>query len=579
VCNALHYALDIHRNILNRIIRFIGHDIKDALRTLISAKNLLLSIFLLSILFVLHSPNLNSWFIADDPQIIYCSQKPLPKFFFDKEAHYLYNTLFYAPLHPLYYKIDFLLFRLKPFGYHVVNVMALFLVSVILYRVFSLYIERPYAFLGAVVFSVLPPSTFDAGWITTRHYLLGLLFYLLSLWFFRRWEENKKNLYIGLAVFSGMLAFLSKELFVSLPLVVFIFARGGFKSRVKKAIPFVAALLVYLLWRIHMLEGIGGYPEGLSVARDVVRNFFTLFPNISGITLSLSILGLSTVFLFFIRPALAIGIVSLFLVALSPLIPVLPSGPVTHPVFIRGLLLPAIPLIYGFVYVVRLLIQKQKRIIQAAAVLVVAVLLVLEVTESRKVIDYLKGVADDTEKAYLTIKETHGSAIIVRNENDFLNLPLHYLYFLMKINEEYLKLHVPHITFVDNTVMRGFIPSSVHPEAFDEAYIFRDGILEKDDAKRLVRQKEHFRQSLALSAPQVQTYVSGYHIRVGIKKQCDYDGRNIFCINLYDNYTGCFELPDDFKVTLPPRRYSVNIFYRCGGKVSLPFVSDFDIEG
>jgi hypothetical protein len=475
--------------------------------------------------------------------------------------------------------MDFLLFRLKPFGYHVLNVMALFLVSVILYKVFSFYIEKPYAFLGTVIFSVLPASTFDAAWITTRHYLLGMFFYLVSLWFFRRWEDNKKNLYIGLAILSGMLAFLSKELFVSLPAVVIILARGGFKSRVKKAVPFMAALLGYLLWRTYMLEGLGGYPDGLSAAQDLILNFFALFPNISGITLSFSILGFSIVFLFFINPMLSIILASLFFVTIAPLVPVLPSGPVTHPVFIRGLLLPAVPLIFGFIYVTKLLIEKKNRIIQLIAVAVVTVLLFLQISESRRTIDYLKGVADDTEKAYLQIKKSEGPAIIVRKEDDFLNLPIQYFYFLRKINEEYLTLNFTPVTFLDNAIIEGFVPSFIEPQAFDEAYTYRNGLLEREDREKLVYQKKHFSQNLVLPSPEAQINVSGHHVRVIISKQCHSENENIFCINLYDDNTGCFKLPDEFKVTLPPQHYLVTIFYRCSGKTSFPFINAFQIKG
>jgi hypothetical protein len=528
---------------------------------------------------MLHSPNLNSWFISDDLQAIYCSQKPFLKLLTDKETYYCFSTLFYAPLHPLYYKIDFLIFRLSPFGYHVLNITALFIVSLIIYRIFSLYIEKPYALLGGVIFSLLPPSTFAAGWITTRQYLLGLFFYLLSLWLFKQWENSKKNLYIGLAVFSGILAFLSKELFASLPVVIIILARGGFKSRVRKAIPFMAALLVYLLWRAYMLEGIGGYPGGFPAFRDVVLNFFRLFPNISGITISLSILSLSIFLLLFIRPVVATVITLLFLVTIAPLIQVLPSGPVTNPFFIRGLLLPAVPLIYGFIYVVKFLIDKKNRIIQLAAVLLVTLLLFLQITESRKIIDYLEGVADATEKAYLKIKETEGSAIIIRKEDDFLKLPLNYFYFLSKINEEYLKVNSTRVAFLDNTVIDGFIPYFIKPETFDKAYTFRNGLLETEDIEKLVYQKKHFFQNLDLPPPEAQINVSGYHMKVRINKQCNINSQNIFCINLYGYNTGCFYLPDDFAVTLPPKHYLVTIFYMYNGKTSLPFIYDFEIRG
>jgi hypothetical protein len=528
---------------------------------------------------MLHSPNLNSWFIADDPQTVYCSQKPFLNLLFDKETHYLYNTFFYAPLHPLYYKIDLLLFRLKPFGYHVLNVMALFLVAVILYKVFSFYIEKSYALLGTVIFSVLPSSTFDAAWITTRHYLMGLFFYLVSFWFFRRWEDNKKILYIGLALLSGMLAFLSKELYVSLPAVVMILARGGLKSRVQKAVPFMAVLLGYLLWRTYMLEGPGGYPGGLSAVQDILLNFFRLFPNISGIALSFSILGLSIVFLFFKKPMLSIIITALFLVTIAPLVPVLPAGPVTHPVFIRGLLLPAIPFIYGFIHVIKFLTENKNRMIQLAAFSMVLSLLLLQISESRRTINYLKGVADETEKAYLQIKKSDGPVFIVRKEDDFLNVPVQYFYFLRKINEEYFRLNVTPVTCLDNAIIDGFIPSYIELHAFDEAYTYRNGLLEREDIKKLVNQKKHFYEDLALPAPEAQIDVSGHHMKVRINHQCNRKDRSIFCINLYGYNTGCFYMPDDFAVTLPPQHYMTTIFYRCDEKISLPSIYGIDVKG
>lgn len=211
------------------------------------------------VLFLTNYPVLDSWFIVDDTACIFCSSFDTLRLLFDRGTYIFFNQLFFTPFLPISFKLDWFLFKMSPTGYHIHNLLVASLCCILFFQLLKIYMSAFFSWLGTLFLSLSLPVSFDIGWITRRHYLWGFLFSLMALYFFKKWEERKASLIMVLSLFCTVLAFLCKEAYLCLPAVIFILSPGGAGQRIKKAAGYIGVFVLYLLWRIYMLGGIGGY--------------------------------------------------------------------------------------------------------------------------------------------------------------------------------------------------------------------------------------------------------------------------------------------------------------------------------
>ena len=129
--------------------------------------------------------SLYSGFVYDDIGVIednyfIRSLHNLPKIF-SKDYFHLSNELSYRPVVTLSYFVDYAIWHLHPFGYHLTNVVLHAINSILLYALLVRLIRVPsVALLSAVIFSIHPCVTEAVNAISYREDIFVALFSLLS---------------------------------------------------------------------------------------------------------------------------------------------------------------------------------------------------------------------------------------------------------------------------------------------------------------------------------------------------------------------------------------------------------------
>ncbi len=158
----------------------------------------------------------------------------------------------YYPLVHTTFWIEYHLWGLNPFGYHLVNVLFQALNALLLWRVLE-RLRLPGAWLVAAIFAVHPVQVETVAWITERKNLLAGAFYLSALLAYARfspWEtgpdstpETRRCYWPAYALF--VCALLSKTVTCTLPAAILLLVwwkRGRLGWRdARPLVPFFAA--------------------------------------------------------------------------------------------------------------------------------------------------------------------------------------------------------------------------------------------------------------------------------------------------------------------------------------------------
>ncbi len=155
----------------------------------------------------------------DDPDYIINNliiQQPSIEQIFFKVHHGHYHPLTWVSL-----AIDYTFFELKPWGYHLHNVL-LHCINVLLvfYLIYLLFRKSKIAFLTALMFSIHPFVNESVSWISERKNVLYTLFFLLSIIMYVKYIDYHKLIYLLLSVLCFILSALSKGSAMVLPLVL-----------------------------------------------------------------------------------------------------------------------------------------------------------------------------------------------------------------------------------------------------------------------------------------------------------------------------------------------------------------------
>ncbi len=156
----------------------------------------------------------------------------------------------YQPLTILSYLLEYKLFALEPFGYHLTNlVLHLFNCLLVFWLFYLLSRETAVALIIMLLFGLHPLHVESVAWISQRKDLLYSFFFLTAIINYIYYRQRKNNKQYYLCVILFLLALLSKPMAVTLPLVLLLLdylLRRKFNPDVfKDKIPFFILSLIF----------------------------------------------------------------------------------------------------------------------------------------------------------------------------------------------------------------------------------------------------------------------------------------------------------------------------------------------
>ncbi|MCD6384395.1 tetratricopeptide repeat protein [Candidatus Sumerlaeota bacterium] len=236
-------------------------------------------------------------YIKDNKNVT--SLKYLPKIFSEPYPPHMPELGLYRPIVEVSYMIDYALgirhTELEALGlepeidklpFHITNILIHFMVCVLVYVIaLRLYSEhRLVAFMSAGIFAVMPAHVEVVASVVGRAESLATLFYLLSFYLVivSPVDESYFSLKKLSAYLCFLLALLSKEMAITLPLVVGVYLVLFRRDEIKRAsayggipgflvlylLPYVCVFLMYIVTRINVVGYVGIAEEGTYFAKN-----------------------------------------------------------------------------------------------------------------------------------------------------------------------------------------------------------------------------------------------------------------------------------------------------------------------
>ena len=204
------------------------------------------------------------------------SWKYLPRYFTaDVWAfqHPVFRGTFYRPIFLLSFRLQYLLFGLKPWGWHLCTVLCHVGVTLLVYfTAVRLLEDRLASLFTALIFGLHPTHAEGVAWISgVTEPLFALFLFAAYLCYLKmRSDPDRRWLYLVASIVLYILACLSKETAVVLPLIIFacefLWSQNdidpakrcfgtSFLQATKTAAPYLMVFVVYLCARLFALQG------------------------------------------------------------------------------------------------------------------------------------------------------------------------------------------------------------------------------------------------------------------------------------------------------------------------------------
>jgi tetratricopeptide (TPR) repeat protein len=207
---------------------------------------------------------------------------------FQKEA---VISNYYRPLMHLIYMLTHYIFGLKPWGFHLVNILFHAGVSVLVFIIgLRLLSEAQHqasashmipSFIAALLFATHPIHTEAVTWVAGLTDLSFTFFYLLAFYLYIQSGTDFKGAYL-FSVASFFLASLCKEPALTLPIILIAYDytfkkyRYRISNYIMRYVPYLIVAGVYFILRSHALGGFA--PQKRHVELSTYQYFINIFP-------------------------------------------------------------------------------------------------------------------------------------------------------------------------------------------------------------------------------------------------------------------------------------------------------------
>ena len=242
-------------------------------------KNIRLILFsLITVLPVLiYLNSLGNTFVYDDYLTItnnhFIRERRYLSAFFSQKYFAISNELTYRPVVTLSYFVDYAIWQLRPWGYHLTNLVIHTLnVYLVYFAVYHLFKNRITAFISCLLFSIHPIFSEAINAVSYREDLLSASFLLVAFILFIKYNESTNRRYFitwyALSLLTYLLAMLSKETAFVLPFLILsydlIFQKNhilNFHNRIRRLAANYAGYIAiggfYLFLRFYLFHNPG----------------------------------------------------------------------------------------------------------------------------------------------------------------------------------------------------------------------------------------------------------------------------------------------------------------------------------
>lgn len=290
--------------------------------------------------FVIFGEVLSANWRSDDTQILaHALRHNVLDNFFNPEVWRQLSPANLTPWVVASFEIDLFLFGMSPFGFYLHQLVAISLVAIACFMLLRLWLDQHFAFAAALIFLLGLPATAAANNLMTRHYVEGLLFACLAVYFCVNYLRNGRSKHLVFAVAAYVFSISAKEIFVPLVFLIPLLSEGPNRYRVKAFIAFVIVSAVYTLWRGLMLEGlVGGYTapsQFLNV--DYLMSILTFMVGIPALLLGdywqgLAVFYSTALAIVLLRNKRAVVVVlGVLALELLPLVPIASTSGISYP--------------------------------------------------------------------------------------------------------------------------------------------------------------------------------------------------------------------------------------------------------
>lgn len=243
-------------------------------------------ICLLAVTFLSYLPSFKNGFTNFDDDL-YVTENNLIKDISPANIKRIFSSFqlgLYKPLVMLSFAIEYHFFNLRPFPFHLTNiVLHLFNVFLVFWIFYLLSADISVAFITALLFGIHPMHVESVAWVTERKDVLFSFFFLwgaLSYLYYLR-KGSRFRYYLSLGAF--LLSLLAKPTAITLPLVLLLFdflqKRKGYKEALIDKIPFFALAIVFAVINIyaHYLDPNPRPPQVLGLIDGFFNAVYCIF--------------------------------------------------------------------------------------------------------------------------------------------------------------------------------------------------------------------------------------------------------------------------------------------------------------